>query len=332
MDRIHEGWAVAAQGYHRRCVVSIASAANPLVSADLAAFAAAVEAGSVRGAADALELTQSAVTKRIRSLERRVGARLLERGRFGVRTSEFGALLYPEVKRTLVQLEDLARLVDVYRARGGGELRLSASHTTGEYLLPAWLARFRGVRPDIHPQLEIVNSPGVLDAVRENRSEIGFVEGLDPLDGLQAITVARDEIVVVVGADHRWAKRSSIAPRDLLGEPYFTREAGSGTRAVASAALAQAGVELTPELQAASAQSLKRAVASGGFTLMSRLSIQAEQRAGTHVALAVRGVELHRELRAVHRERPALQGPARTFWRWLVSETAPGREDADASP
>lgn len=294
------------------------SVANPLAGAELAAFVAAVEAGSVHGAADALQLTQSAVTKRIQALERRVAGQLLERGRFGVRPTELGRVVYPPAKRALEQLESVAAAVELSRGLGGMDLRLSASRTIGEFLLPSWLADFRQHRPDVHPQLEIVNSQGAMNAVREHRSDIGFIEGLETLEGLEAITVARDEIVVVVAAEHRWAHRRSIVARDLGSEPYLTRESASGTRAVAAAALAGAGITLTPALQAASAQSLKRALGGGGFTLLSRLTIEVEHRVGLLAGIPVRGLDLTRELRAIRRRRPASTGAAKTFWRWLA--------------
>jgi DNA-binding transcriptional LysR family regulator len=297
------------------------SVANPLAGGELAAFVAAVEAGSVHGAADALQLTQSAVTKRIQMLERRVAGRLLERGRFGVRPTELGRTVYPAAKRALEALDGLAQLIELSGAAGSLDLRLSASHTIGEFLLPGWLADFRRERPEVHPQLEIVNSQGVIDAIRENRSEIGFIEGPDSPAGLQIIAVARDEIVVVVAADHPWARRRSVTIGDLVTDSYLTREPASGTRAVATAALMRAGVELIPALQAASAQSLKRALAGGGFTLISRLTIEVEERAGTLTGLPVRGLDLHRELRAIRRRRPAPSATARAFWRWLSSHT-----------
>src|SRR5699024_2269570 len=78
--------------------------AHPLSGAELSAFVAAVETGSVHGAADALDLTQSAVTKRLQSLERRTGLRLLERGRFGTRPTEAGRVLHPQARRALESL------------------------------------------------------------------------------------------------------------------------------------------------------------------------------------------------------------------------------------
>jgi DNA-binding transcriptional LysR family regulator len=299
----------------------LASVANPLDGAELAAFVAAVEAGSMHAAADALQLTQSAVTKRIQTLERRIGGRLFERGRFGVRPTELGCTVYPAAKRALEALGSVAELVELSRANGSVDLRLSASQTIGEFLLPGWLAEFRRERPDVRPRLEVVNSHGVLDAIRENRCEIGFIEGPDCPPGFDALTIARDEIVVVVVAEHPWARRRAVTPGDLVRESYLAREEAAGTRAVATAALARVGTELTPALEAASFQSLKRALVGGGFTLISRLTIEAEERAGVLVGLPVRGVDLHRELRAIRRRRPALSTAARAFWRWLGSHT-----------
>lgn len=303
----------------------LASDADPLPGSELAAFAAAVESGSVQGAADALQLTQSAATKRIQSLERRIGGELLERGRLGVRPTQLGRTVYPHARRALHTLAEVAEAAELAGVDSVRELRLSASLTIAEFLLPSWLAAFRARRADIHPQLEVVNSTAVLAALRARRADIGFVEGLDPLTGWEAMTIARDHLLVVVAAGHRWARRRSVTPRDLLSEPYLTREQSSGTRAVADAALAQAGIALAPALQAGSLQSLKRAIGDGGFTLISELTIGAEQRAGTLVGLPVRGVDLERELMAIRRRRPPGGEAARAFWAWLARERSAAR-------
>jgi DNA-binding transcriptional LysR family regulator len=298
--------------------------ATPLSGSDLAAFAVAMEVGSVHGAADALALTPSAVTKRIQSLERRLGVQLFDRGRFGLRPTGAARLLYPDAKQALLALRRAETAVSEHRAQAAAVLSLAASHTIGEFLVPGWLAAFRAAQPALRAQVDIVNSTGVLAALRDRVADVGFVEGLDPLDGLEALTVLRDEIVVVVAAGHRWARRRSIAARELAAEPYLTREAGSGTRAVAAAALAAAGVRLTPALEFASFQSLKRAVAAGGFTLLSRLVVDAEVAAGTVRAVPLRDGGVHRELRAVRLPGRA-PAAAAAFWRWLeASAREPG--------
>ncbi|HEY8584785.1 MAG TPA: LysR family transcriptional regulator [Capillimicrobium sp.] len=296
--------------------------AEPLSGRDLAAFVAAVESGSVQGAAEALDLTQSAATKRIRALEARTGSTLLERGRFGVRPTDAGRLLYPEARQALAALARAEATLAGERDRTP-VLRLAASHTIGEFLLPGWLAGFRAAGEaggtDARAQVEVTNSAGVLAEVRQGDVEVGFVEGLDRLDGLDSLELLRDEIVCVVAPGHRWARRRAVPAAALPSEPFLTREAGSGTRAVALAALGDAGVELAPSLEAASSQSLKRAVLDGGFTLMSRLVVAAEAQAGTLIALPVAGADLSRDLRAVRRRRPALPPPARRLWDWLAA-------------
>jgi DNA-binding transcriptional LysR family regulator len=292
---------------------------------DLAAFVAAVETGTVGAAADALELTQSAATKRLQALERRLGVSLLERGRFGVRPTDAGRLLYPEAKQALAALSRAAAVVGAHTQQAP-TLALAASHTIGEFLLPEWLAGLRSglpIAPRAH--VEIVNSHAVLASLRDGHVDIGFIESLERVDGLEVLTISHDEIVVVVASGHPWARLRAVPVGALASEPYLTRERGSGTRSVAAAALARAGApELEPTLEAASTQSLKRGVLDGGFTLISFLAVEAEVAAGTLTALQVRGVDLTRPLRAVRRRRPAAQGDARRFWGFL-GRVAAGR-------
>jgi DNA-binding transcriptional LysR family regulator len=293
---------------------------DPLSGRELAAFVAAVDAHTLYAAADALALTQSAVTKRIAALERRIGRPLLERGRAGVRPTAAGRALYPEARAALAALERAARAV--VDADVGSALAVAASHTVAGYLLPGWLAGFRAERGTLRIAVEVVNSPGVLQAVRERRAELGFVEGIDPLDGLESQMLMTDELECVVHPGHRFARRPSIRPAELLDEPWIARESQSGTRAVAERALRARGITLVPALEAASTEGLKRAVLGGGFALLSRLAVAAEVANGTLAAVPVQELDLRRELRAVRLgTRP---GAASLLWDWLAAH-APHR-------
>lgn len=290
---------------------------DPLSARELAAFVAAVETGSVQGASEALDLTQSAATKRIQALERRLGTDLLVRGRGGVRPTEQGRALYPEARRALDALLAAERAVSASAA--AQPLRIAASHTVGECLLPAWLGSFRALAEDLRPQVDVVNSPAAIRAVRGGEAEVGFVEGLDPLDGLEAKPVARDEIVLVVAAGHRWARRRSVRPRELSGERYVSRESGSGTRAVADARLGELGVGLEPDLAVASLEGVKRSLDGGGFALISRLALEPDLAAGRLAAVPIEGLRIERELLAVRSGGGRRREPARRFWGWLDS-------------
>jgi DNA-binding transcriptional LysR family regulator len=298
----------------------VALSPDPLSGRELAAFVAAVDAGTLHAAAGSLALTQSAVTKRIAALERRVGRPLLERGRAGVRPTGAGAALYPEARAALAALERARRAIA--ETGSAPTLAVAASHTVSGFLLPGWIAGFRAEGGAVRISVEVVHSPGVLAAVREGRVELGFVEGDDELAGLESQLLQVDELVCVVRPGHRFARRAAIRPAELLDEPWIARESRSGTRAIAEHALAARGIVLSPAFEAASIEALKRAVLDGGFALLSRLAVEDEVAGGTLAVVPVRDLDLHRELRAVRSA--ARPGSASAFWDWLRLHAARG--------
>lgn len=295
------------------------SSADPLPGPGLAAFVAAVQTGTVHGAAEALDLTQSAATKRIQTLERRVGVALFERHAGGLRLTEAGLVLYPEACQALAALRHAADAVATHQAGAGRRLPIAASQTIGEVLLPGWLMRFRADDATIRPLVDVRNSPAVLDALRDHRADIGFVEGLDPLDGFEHRVLLHDEILVVITPDHPWARRRSIRPQELRTQAYIAREIGSGVRAVATAGLEQAGVALVPQLEMASSLGAKHALDRESFALLSGLVVSEELAAGTLKALPISGVELRRDLRVARLADAPRTAAAASFWRWLGS-------------
>lgn len=306
---------------------------EPISGRDLAAFVLAVETKSVQGAAEAINLTQSATTKRLQALERRLGCTLLVRTSHGVMPNEVGRALYPEAKEALRALARVEKCVEL--SEDDADLRVAASHTIGEFLLPGWLGRFQASGYPHRARVDIVNSPGVVELVDGGDAEIGFVEGVDPLVRFDIMVLLRDEIVVVVAPAHRWATGTTVRSEALASEPYATREIGSGTRRVATDRLEQAGVALVPVLQVPSVQSLKRSVMQGGFTLLSRLAVEDELRAGTLRALSVEDVDMHRELRAIRKSTGNPSPVASAWWEWMqmvVAESAVQPPDAVAAP
>jgi DNA-binding transcriptional LysR family regulator len=292
---------------------------DPLPSRDLAAFVAAVEARTVQGAADALGVTQSAASKRIQALERRIGVRLLERGSHGVWPTDAGRQLYPEAKHALAALARAAAIVGHANDAHRHVLALAASHTIGEFLLPGWLAEFRAADGDttLRAEIDIVNSPGVLTRVHDGAAEVGFVEGVDALDDYETLMLRHDELRVIVAAGHRWSRRGAVALEELAHEPYYTRERDSGTRAIVTAELELHGIRLAPALETASISALKRTVMGGGFTVLSPVTVEDEVLSGHLRTLPLRGVTIGRDLRAVRRGRPMPGTAAQRLWNWL---------------
>ncbi|GAA4236665.1 LysR family transcriptional regulator [Actinomadura meridiana] len=276
-------------------------------------LAAVVRLGSVGRAAAELGVTQPAASARIRSMERQIGVTLLDRSPRGSRPTEAGALVAEWARQVLGAAEELGAGIEALRERRDGRLRIAASLTVAEYLMPGWLVTLKTVHPDVAVTLTAANSTVVAEQVRGGDADLGFVEGIRTPPGLNGAIVAADRLVVVVGAAHPWARRrSGVTAAELAAAPLVLREQGSGTREVLDRALASHGGTAPPLLQLASTTALKAAAESGaGPVVVSALAITDELASGRLVAVPVPELDLSRPLRAVWPTGHRPSGPAR---------------------
>ncbi|MEV4434331.1 LysR family transcriptional regulator [Streptomyces sp. NPDC049585] len=283
---------------------------------DLAALElllAVARLGSLGRAARELGITQPAASGRVRALERLLGVALVDRSPRGSRLTEAGVLVTDWARRIVEAAEAFDAGARALRERRDARLRVAASMTIAEYLLPGWLIALRTRRPDTAVSLHTGNSAAVAERLLAGEADLGFVEGLDVPPGLDGAVVARDRLVVVTAPEHPWARRRTPLPAaELAAAPLILRERGSGTRQVLDAALAAHDGATAPLLELASTTAVKAAVVSGaGPSVLSELAVSEELAAHRLVEVPVAGIRLHRTLRAVWPagHRPA--GPAR---------------------
>lgn len=265
-------------------------------------FVAVVRLGSVSRAATASGITQPSATARLANLERRLGLVLLERRPTGSQPTEAGALVAEWATTLLEAAGHFGVAVGALRRQRTGRLRVCASYTVAEYLLPGWLARFRGRHPATIVELDVANSTHVVEQLRSEQAELGFVELPDAPRHLESRTVATDELVVVVRPDHPWAGRRRAVPASTLAAtPLVVRETGSGTRESLERALAAAGLgQILPLLELGSTSAVKAAVLDGaGPAVISGLAVRMEIQIRQLAVVEVSGLDLHRDLRAV---------------------------------
>ena len=289
---------------------------SPRVS-DLGSFdvlLSVAETGSMGRAAKRHGVSQPAVSARLRALEASMGFSLLERSPRGARLTAAGALV-ADWARTAV---DAAALLDegvvALRAQTASRLRVAASLTVAEYLLPRWLIALRADLPDTTVALTSHNSTDTADDVRAGAADIGFVEGPNAPQDLDTQAVGRDQLTLVVGADHPWTRRRNVSPRQLAETALISREQGSGTRTFLEQALQAAGhpAQAPPALELSSTTAIKNAAIQGvAPAVLSSLAVITELAAATLIAVPVRGLDLQRTLRAVWPADQRLTGPAR---------------------
>lgn len=276
--------------------------------------------GSLGRAARELGITQPAASSRVRAMEQQLGVRLVTRSPSGSRLTDAGSLVTDWARRVVEAAEEFDAGARALRARRDSRLRVAASMTIAEYLLPGWLIALHGQLPGTAVSLLAGNSAAVARRLRDGEADLGFVEGVDVPGGLDAVTVAHDRLVVVVAPGHPWARRRTPVPaRELAATPLILREEGSGTRQVVDAALAEYGGLAAPLLELSSTTAVKSAVSSGvGPTVLSQLAVADELAARRMVEVPVEGVRLARELRAVWPQGQRPTGPSRN----LLSLTA----------
>lgn len=269
--------------------------------------------GSLGRAATEHDVSQPAASMRLRQLERRLGMALLERSPRGSRLTPEGALVADWARAAVDAASALDAGVASLRATRDSRLRVTASLTVAEYLLPRWLATLRRTEPDLAVALTAGNSDEVAQAVLHGAADLGFVEGPNLPEGLRARTVARDTLSVIVSPEHRWAGRRSLTTRELSESALISREEGSGTRRYLEQALRRHGLELAPPLtELSSTTAIKSAVVAGiGPAVLSSLAIATELASGTLVQVPVSGLDVTRRLRLVHPTGRPLTGPAR---------------------
>jgi DNA-binding transcriptional LysR family regulator len=268
----------------------------------LAAFCEVVDRKSFSQAAERLGVTQPAVSLQVRSLEKRLGTKLLDRSGRRVEPTEAGQRLYRAAQRMLSVEEQLFDELNGDEAEVRGELSLGASTGPGGTVVPVLLCEFQREHPQLTVALSVSDTNRVIEQVADRELELGVVGAAPRHRGVVFEPFFRDEVVLAVPPDHRLAgKRISLA--DLAGEPLILMQDGAGVRQVIEEELRRAGVrlrDLDVRLELGLQESVKSAVAAGfGITFISRSGVEPELAAGTLATARVKGLEPAREISLV---------------------------------
>ena len=250
----------------------------------LQVFHAVAKHLSFTKAAEALFMTQPAVTFQIRQLEEHFDTRLFDRAHGRITLTAAGVLALDYAERILALSAELDTRLKEMSGQVGGVLLVGASMTVAEFLLPPVLGEFKARFPAVVPRLFVANSEAVQARIAERTLDLGFIEGESHLPSLVTDVCCDDELQVVCAPSHPLAKLQSVPPKALLEHSYVSREPGSGTREVIDHYLQKAGVPpdtLQVVMELGSPEALKRLVATGlGFTIMSRVIAATEVKLG----------------------------------------------------
>jgi len=277
----------------------------------LAAFCEVVDRKSFSQAAERLGVTQPAVSLQVRSLEKRLGTRLLDRSGRRVEPTEAGHRLYRAAQRMLALESQLFEELAGNDGALRGELALGASTGPGGTVVPVLLGEFQREHPEVSVALSISDTNRVIEQVAERELELGIVGAAPKHRGVVFEPFFRDEVILVVPPGHRFAGEQ-ISLEQLRGEPLILMQEGAGVRQVIEDELRRGPIrlrDLDVRLELGLQESVKSAVVAGyGVTVISRSGVEAELAAGTLAAARVKGLEPAREISLV---RPSGRSPTR---------------------
>lgn len=300
----------------------------------LRVFQTVAEHEHITRASEELILSQPAVTKIIQSLEHEVGLELIERHGRRIVLTHAGHVLHNYARRMFALEREMEEALAVLRDVEAGEVTLAANTTTGVYLLPPIVSRFRALYPQVALHITILNSHEIIEQTLNWTLDFGLVEG-DPSTlppGLHVEVFAKDELVLVVSPGHPWSGLRELSPEALREGELLLREQGSGIREVIEHALLLHHVQVHPLFTLPDNEAIKQMVMSGvGAAIVSALAVQRELANGDLVRIPIAGVDLHPQLSLVRRADKQLSRAAQAFWALLqsINKKEPHQQDED---
>lgn len=292
----------------------------------LKVFRTVADLMSFRKAAESLHLSQPAVSQQIRALEEEAGARLFDRaGGEGhgtqIALTEAGRLLLQYANRAAETMAEAQRALAELNHEVAGELRLGASTTVAQYLLPRILGAFLRQYPHVHVSVTSGNTERIAEAVAEQQVMLGIIEGPAMRRDVKTERMVQDEMILIVNPMHPLAaNKAPIDAEELARVPLLLRERGSGSRRVVERALKQAGLPLK-SLRVAMELDSTEAIISGveaelGVGFVSRWAVNKVLRLGTVRVVRVQDLQIVRDFSFVRLAGTDAAGTAGAFQRF----------------
>jgi DNA-binding transcriptional LysR family regulator len=272
-----------------------------LDSRQLLAFATLARCGSFTQTAKDLHLTQSAISHTIKALEQDVGVPLFERVGKRVFLTEAGELLRSSAERILREMHDTRTALEEAGTWGRGRLRVGASVTTCQHLLPTVLREFRQSFPDCALRMEPGDGPRMVELLRSNQVDLALMLAPGKEEGLEFRRLFTDELRVLVSPMHTWARAGRVPGESLAQETLIVYNKGSYTDALLTDHLRAAGLKLGDTMELGSMEAIKELAKVGvGAGVLAPWVARRELEEGSLVALPLPGGKLRRTWGVAH--------------------------------
>jgi LysR family transcriptional regulator, transcriptional activator of the cysJI operon len=242
---------------------------------ELKTFVTLAEVKNFTKTAETLHMSQPSVSLHIKNLEKEFQTQLFLRSPKFLKITPTGEILYDRAKQMITIYEQTKQDILEYDNAIKGELKIGASFTIGEYILPSLLTDLQNEFPELELQVLIGNTEEVIQSVRLFQVDIGLIEGQTNEKELSVHPFMQDELYIVSSNDHKLACKEEVTITDLQNQAWITREVGSGTREYLNHVFRSNGLKVKSLLTISSNQGIKETVINGlGLSLLSRSVIE----------------------------------------------------------
>jgi LysR family transcriptional regulator, transcriptional activator of the cysJI operon len=280
----------------------------------LRTFIAVVEEQNFTKAGEKLRLSQPSVSLHIKNLEAEFQTKLFDRSPKHLQITPSGQLLYDRAKQIMELYEKTKEDILEYQHQMKGTLKIGASFTIGEYVLPTLMAQFRSLYPHVDFEIIIGNTDQINEMVRLFQVDLGLIEGQTNNEELVIHPFMEDEMVIVAPKDHSLISLPNPSYQHLQGHSWIGREKGSGTREYMDSFLRSHGIRVKNFITISSNQGVKEAVASGlGISLLSSWVVKRAVGLGEIKIVPMGKTTFTRRFSAIHSKRIHLKKIAKAF-------------------
>ena len=272
-----------------------------LDSRQMLAFATLARCGSFTQTAKDLHLTQSAISHTIQALEQDVGVALFERVGKKVFLTQAGEQLRPAAERILRDMHDARTALEEIGAWGKGRLRVGASVTTCQHILPTVLREFRQSFPDCALRIEPGDGPRMVEMLHNNQVDLALMLEPRKEEGLAFRKLFVDDLRILVSPMHPWARSGKVTPESMSREPLIVYNKGSFTDHLFAEHLHAEGIEPENTMELGSMEAIKELAKVGvGAGVLAPWIARRELAEGSLVALPLPGGKLKRVWGVAH--------------------------------
>ena len=283
-------------------------------------FVTVVEHRNFSRAAEELYLSQPSVSLQIRNLENELGTKLINRSPKHLELTQSGEIFYGYAKNILLLYDKAKEEIDQLSNVVTGGLKVGASYTIGEYILPFIVTEFATQYPKVEIETSIANTEEIIQAFRTNHLDIALVEGAVNHSDFVIHHLIEDEIILVVPNQHALARLPIVTADHLQDQVWILRESGSGTRAFSDKLIKDRGIHVKKSYIFGSGQAVKQAVIAGlGIALVSSWIVRQELKARELTAIRIKGKRLTRSFSLIKSKNNELSKAMEAFTEQLFT-------------